>query len=69
MFSYGKNGVNCFFLCGVQSELDNVNTLLSEAEGKNIKSSKDISSVESQLQDTQVIAQTHACSDSFRVHV
>lgn len=37
-----------------QSELDGVNSLLSEAEGKNIKSSKDLSTVESQLQDTQV---------------
>lgn len=31
-----------------------MNTLLSEAEGKNIKSSKDLSSTESQLQDAQV---------------
>lgn len=41
-----------------QSELDNVNGLLSEADGKNIKSSKDISSLEAQLQDSQV------CTDS-----
>lgn len=38
----------------VQSELDNVSSLLSQAEGKNIKSSKDLSSIESQLQDAQV---------------
>lgn len=43
------NNLLCF-----QSELDNVNSLLTEAEGKNIKSSKDISSLESQLQDSQV---------------
>lgn len=37
-----------------QSELENVNGLLTQAEGKNIKSSKDLSSFESQLQDSQV---------------
>lgn len=37
-----------------QSELDNVNGLLSEAEGKIIKFNKDLSSSESQLQDSQV---------------
>lgn len=31
-----------------------MNSLLTEAEGKNIKSSKDLSSFESQLQDSQV---------------
>lgn len=35
-------------------ELDNVNTLLSEVEGKSIKATKDHSAVESQLQDVQV---------------
>uniref|UniRef100_A0A4W6FJ39 Myosin-9 n=1 Tax=Lates calcarifer TaxID=8187 RepID=A0A4W6FJ39_LATCA len=41
----------------MQTELDNVNSLLSEAEGKNIKSSKDLSSTESQLQDVQELLQ------------
>lgn len=38
----------------LQLELDNVNSLLSEAEGKSIKATKDWSAVESQLQDVQV---------------
>ncbi|MEQ2188373.1 hypothetical protein GOODEAATRI_014274 [Goodea atripinnis] len=40
-----------------KAELDAVNSLLSEAEGKNNKSSKDLSTVESQLQDTQGLLQ------------
>ncbi|KTF77303.1 hypothetical protein cypCar_00036076, partial [Cyprinus carpio] len=40
-----------------KAELDNVNTLLSEAEGKSIKATKDCSSVESQLQDVQEVLQ------------
>lgn len=51
-----------FFLVNIfvcfQSELDNVSGQLTDAEGKNIKSSKDLSSLESQLQDSQV------CNDS-----
>lgn len=47
-----------------QSELDNVNGLLTQAEGKNIKSSKDLSSLETQLQDTQVKKKTFACFKS-----
>lgn len=35
-------------------ELDGVTSLLNEAEGKNIKLSKDISTLNSQLQDAQV---------------
>lgn len=35
-------------------ELEGVTSLLNEAEGKNIKLSKDISTVNSQLQDAQV---------------
>ncbi|KTF79513.1 hypothetical protein cypCar_00035538 [Cyprinus carpio] len=38
----------------MQAELDNVNSLLSEVEGKSIKASKDCSTVESQLQDVQL---------------
>lgn len=38
----------------MQIELESVTTLLNEAEGKNIKLSKDVSSLTSQLQDTQV---------------
>lgn len=37
-----------------QNELDNVSTLLEEAEKKGIKFAKDAASLESQLQDTQV---------------
>lgn len=35
-------------------ELDGVTGLLNEAEGKNIKLSKDVSTLNSQLQDAQV---------------
>lgn len=35
-------------------ELDSMTGLLNEAEGKNIKLSKDVSSLSSQLQDAQV---------------
>lgn len=38
----------------LQNELDNVSSLLEEAEKKGIKFSKDAASLESQLQDTQV---------------
>jgi len=41
-------------VAGVQTELDNVSTMLSDVEGKSIKATKDCSSVESQLQDVQV---------------
>lgn len=37
-----------------QVELDGVTSLLNEAEGKNIKLSKDVSTLNSQLQDAQV---------------
>lgn len=38
----------------VQIELESVTNLLNEAEGKNIKLSKDVASLTSQLQDSQV---------------
>ena len=38
-----------------QAELDRVTSLLSEADGKNIKLSKVVTSLGSQLQDAQVI--------------
>ncbi|KAI4904283.1 hypothetical protein NFI96_028124, partial [Prochilodus magdalenae] len=41
----------------MQMELDNVNSLLSDAEGKSIKAVKDHSAVESQLQDVQELLQ------------
>lgn len=41
------------FVC-TQIELESVTNLLNEAEGKNIKLSKDVSSLTSQLQDSQV---------------
>lgn len=37
-----------------QVELESVTNLLNEAEGKNIKLSKDVSSLTAQLQDSQV---------------
>lgn len=50
--------LNVFLFC-VQLELENVNGLLTQAEVKNSKSSKDLSSTESQLQDAQVQTQIH----------
>uniref|UniRef100_A0A4W4HTS8 Myosin-9 n=1 Tax=Electrophorus electricus TaxID=8005 RepID=A0A4W4HTS8_ELEEL len=44
-------------LAKLQAELDNANTLLSDAEGKSIKVAKDCSAVESQLQDVQELLQ------------
>ncbi|KAJ8363453.1 hypothetical protein SKAU_G00122840 [Synaphobranchus kaupii] len=41
----------------IQLELDSVNGLLSEVEGKSIKAAKDCSTVESQLQDVQELLQ------------
>lgn len=38
----------------LQVELDNINGVLSDVEGKSIKAAKDFSTVESQLQDVQV---------------
>lgn len=38
----------------LQVELEGVTNLLNEAEGKNIKLSKDVSSLTSQVHDTQV---------------
>lgn len=46
----------------LQSELDNVNSLVTELEGRSTKSSKDLSSVESHLQDTQVQKSIHVLS-------
>ncbi len=37
-----------------QTELDNVSTLLEDAERKGIKMAKDVAGLDSQLQDTQV---------------
>lgn len=36
-------------------EYNNVNSVLNEAESKNIKLSKDVASLNSQLQDKQVL--------------
>ncbi|KAG9350481.1 hypothetical protein JZ751_026847 [Albula glossodonta] len=41
----------------LQSELDSVNSVLSDVEGKSIKAAKDCSAVESQLQDVQELLQ------------
>lgn len=43
-----------FIFNSLQNELDNVSTLLEEAEKKGIKFAKDAAGLESQLQDTQV---------------
>ena len=50
-------------LLALQNELDNVSSLLEEAEKKGIKFAKDAASLESQLQDTQVFVsyQTANC--------
>lgn len=45
-----------FLSCCPQTELENVNCVLSDVEGKSIKAAKDCSAVESQLQDVQVRA-------------
>lgn len=45
-----------------QIELESVTTLLNEAEGKNIKLSKDVSSLTSQLQDSQASLFTSSLS-------
>lgn len=42
------------FLILFKTELDNVSTLLEDAERKCIKMTKDVSGLESQLQDQQV---------------
>lgn len=49
-----ETGTLVFFLHLCQVELDGVTSLLNEAEGKNIKLSKDVSTLNSQLQDAQV---------------
>lgn len=38
----------------IQTELDNVSTMLEDAERKGIKMAKDVAGLESQLQDQQV---------------
>lgn len=47
-------GTLVFFSAPCQVELDGVTSLLNEAEGKNIKLNKDVSTLNSQLQDAQV---------------
>lgn len=49
-----REGTLDFFFHLCQVELDGVTSLLNEAEGKNIKLSKDVSTLNSQLQDAQV---------------
>lgn len=49
-----QEGTRDFFFHLCQVELDGVTSLLNEAEGKNIKLSKDVSALNSQLQDAQV---------------
>lgn len=47
-----------------------MNSLLTEAEGKNIKYNKDVSSLESQLQDSQVcnVFKPSSSSDLLHTH-
>lgn len=52
-FSAKKHPIKLNFVC-IQIELESVTNLLNEAESKNIKLSKDVTSITSQLQDTQV---------------
>lgn len=49
-----------------QMEYNNVNSILNEAESKNIKLSKDVASLNSQLQDTQVL---HNLKQGFYINV
>lgn len=49
-------------------ELDSVTSLLNEAEGKNIKLSKDVSTLNSQLQDAQVSASRFGLTTSVRAN-
>lgn len=51
-----NGGCDCLVLLlrRLQVELEGVTSLLNEAEGKNIKLSKDVSTLNSQLQDAQV---------------
>lgn len=44
----------CFHFGLSQIEVENVTSLLNEAESKNIKLTKDVATLGSQLQDTQV---------------
>lgn len=48
------NGIGSNFLLIFQVELDNVTGLLNQSDSKSIKLAKDFSTLESQLQDTQV---------------
>ena len=47
-----------FMFVTPQIELESVTNLLNEAEGKNIKLSKDVTALSSQVQDTQVHTNT-----------
>lgn len=53
----------------LQNELDNVSSLLEEAEKKGIKFAKDAASLESQLQDTQVRLQLQNIYEFFVLFV
>lgn len=50
-------------------ELESVTNLLNEAEGKNIKLNKDVASLGSHLQDTQVQTHTHTVRLHFHCFV
>lgn len=57
LFIYQKILCNNLFLCclSIKTELDNVSALLEDAERKGIKMAKDVTGLESQLQDQQVM--------------
>lgn len=54
-----------FFLLFLKTELDNVSALLEDAERKCIKTTKDVSGLESQLQDQQVKHSISKTADSI----
>lgn len=58
-----------FMLTFIQIELESVTNLLNEAEGKNIKLSKDVTSLSSQLQDTQVSGHTRGIINHKHLHI
>lgn len=54
-----------FYHCFLKTELDNVSALLEDAERKSIKMAKDVSGLESQLQDQQV---KHSLCTKQQIH-
>lgn len=57
--------LNLSSVFNLQVELEGVTNLLNDAEGKNIKLSKDVSSLTAQVQDTQVLTNVQFYSSFF----